>query len=458
VHFLPANHTLLTSFSALATVDEKALEAMPVRRLEESVTQAEHKMWRYWCHHGENVCPHSYRFLNHGDGTCSCAFFSGSWKRDAGYDAPGIEPDAADIIFETTQKSQEGVPFDPRVYCADKLRGRCQGGSTGLWNQMAGRCFCGFGRSTSDLVTRNTVFDMTQSSGEGMSSDPGAYCVKKLKGRCRAGAPILRNPRSGTCFCGSGKLSRDLATRDDNRIPPFLLPPLDSRIMSCWKSVCPDGSAQWVPRTRSCFCGSSRSAVDLEPREEQVESDLPLEPERRCFDTMANACKNGTVGLWNKDQRCCYCGPASNMTLSTAGPTTADILTSRLLPSPLKFPTGIINSDWTAIQGILVLLDGRLKTQTDLHQICTGEKNPLVYGFKLDVFRKLCTPEITVPVATAEVVKTEQKIYSALWIDTVLARYNNDFARACKDAKRPGEIPASLDEMFILSQLCKMGQ
>ena len=143
--------------------------------------------------------------------------------------------------------------------------------------------------------------------------------------------------------------------------------------------------------------------------------------------------------------------------MSTAGPTTADTITSRLMPFPLKFPTGIISNDWTAIEGILVLLDGRLKTQTDLHQVCTGEKDPMVYGFKLDVFRKLCTPEITMPVATAEVVKTEKKVYSALWIDTVLARYNNDFSRACKDAKRPGQIPPSLDEKFILSQLCNMG-
>jgi hypothetical protein len=140
--------------------------------------------------------------------------------------------------------------------------------------------------------------------------------------------------------------------------------------------------------------------------------------------------------------------------MSISGPTTAETLTYRLLPFPLKFPTGIISNDWTAIQGTLVLLDGRLKTQTDLHQVCTGEKDPMVYGFKLDIFRKLCTPEITMPIATPEVAETEQKVYSALWIDTVLARYSNDFSRACKDAKRPGEIPASLDGKFILSQLC----
>jgi len=428
---------------------------MPVKRLDEGGAQVERKMWRYWCHHGENVCPHSYRFLNHGDGTCTCAFFSGSWKRDAEYDAPDIESDAGEIDFEATQKSQDGVPFDPRVYCANKLQGRCQGEATGLWNQQAGRCFCGLGKSTVGLVTRDTGdtdFEMTENSEERLPYDPSFYCVNTLKGRCPAGTFGIWNERSSSCFCGRGKMNMDLATRDtdsdletdsnhdlgfDASQKSESRNPFDIHVYCAnWlKRQCPAGtSGHFNSRARICFCGRGKMNMDIATRDTDTTPPSPLPP---------------------------HCGPArngtSNVTMSTAGPTTADTITSRLMPFPLKFPTGIISNDWTAIEGILVLLDGRLKTQTDLHQVCTGEKDPMVYGFKLDVFRKLCTPEITMPVATAEVVKTEKKVYSALWIDTVLARYNNDFSRACKDAKRPGQIPPSLDEKFILSQLCNMG-
>jgi hypothetical protein len=498
---------------------------MPVKGLDEDAAQAEGTTGRYWCHHGENLCTHSYRFLDHGDGTCTCAFFSGSWKRDTDHDAPDIESDTADLNFDTTQKSEDGVPFDPAAYCAKKLNGRCQPGSRGLYNSLAGRCFCGWGKLIDNLVTRDTDFDMTQRSEERVPFDPRARCANKLKGRCPAKSSGIWDSRTGSCFCGWAKYTAELATRDTDadlnpefdvaqksaeRIPfdprvycantlkghcpagtfglwnsrsgdcfcgksksyidlaardADLSPParpVDPFITQCWKSHCPDGtSGHWNVRTHACFCGSARSVVDLVPREEQVESSIPFEPEKICFYAIDKACKNGTVGHWDKERSHCYCRPASNGTspsvsTSAAGPTTADTLTHLLLPHPLKFPTGTSSRDWTAIQGTLVLLGGVLQSQLALHQVCTDEKNPQVYGFKLELFRKLCSPEIAMPVAGAEVEKAEQKVYAALWIDTVLARYGNDFEVACKDAKRAGQIPESLDRKWILAQLCEM--
>lgn len=320
---------MLTLMSALAKVGDDDLTSMPVKRVDEDMAQPESTVWKYWCHGGENVCPRSYRFIDHHDGTCSCFFFSGSWKRDTDLGPP--------------QKDESRVPFDPRSYCANVLKEHCQGGTTGLWNSRAGRC----------------------------------------------------------------------------------------------------------------FCGSAKADVDLVTREEQVESSVPEDPGTICVHALEGRCADGMMGLWDKEQAYCYCGTASkNAYVSAAGPTTASTLTSRLMPQPLKFPTGISINDYTALQVTLMVLDGRIKSQTELHQVCTGENDLQAYGFKLEIFRKICTPEITMPVAAPEVVKAEEKVYSALWIDNILEKYKNDFSDACNEARVPGRIPSSFDKQWILSQLC----
>ena len=133
------------------------------------------------------------------------------------------------------------------------------------------------------------------------------------------------------------------------------------------------------------------------------------------------------------------------------------MLICRLLPEPLTFPTGISNTDWTAIEVSLVLLTDYFTSQASFSQVCTGEKDPQAYGFKLEIFRKLCTPEITIPVARTEVEKAEDRVYSALWIDTVLIRRNNDFQGACGEAKSTDFTGTTLDREWIISQLCKAG-
>ncbi len=139
---------------------------------------------------------------------------------------------------------------------------------------------------------------------------------------------------------------------------------------------------------------------------------------------------------------------------ATTASTTSDMLIKRLLPQPLKFPTGISNNDWTAIEVALVLIGDSIKSQSDLHQVCTGAKDPQAFGFGLNIFRKLCTPEINMPVSQAEIDKAEQKVYSAGWIDTILQKYNSDVYGACDEAQRNGVISSTLDKQWIISQMC----
>jgi hypothetical protein len=143
---------------------------------------------------------------------------------------------------------------------------------------------------------------------------------------------------------------------------------------------------------------------------------------------------------------------------SRSAPTTAEILISRLLPANLKFPSGISSDDWTAIQVTLLLFDEMvIKSQSDLHQACTGAKVPLAYGFKPEIFCKLCKPEITMPVSSSEVAKAQEKVDSAIFIDNKLLKYSNDFSSACTEAKGADAISSGLDRSWILSQLCKVG-
>lgn len=151
----------------------------------------------------------------------------------------------------------------------------------------------------------------------------------------------------------------------------------------------------------------------------------------------------------------CYCGPEpKDPSVSIAGPTTAENLTSRLLPQPLKFPTAIPADEWVAIQASLVLLDDHIKSQADLYRVCTGAEDPQVYGFKLEVFRKVCNPEITMPAPSSEIVKARNRVLSALYIDTILEQNSNDFGAACEEAKSPNTPDRGFDNEWIVSVLC----
>jgi hypothetical protein len=206
-------------------------------------------------------------------------------------------------------------------------------------------------------------------------------------------------------------------------------------------------------RCRCTFLGGWKRDTNLgEPKNFRI----PMNPHEYCKNSLKGKCGGGTTGLWNQRTGRCYCGTSKASDSSAAAPTTFDVLTSRLLPLPLRFPTGISNTDWTAVEVTLVLLDESIKTQTGFHQICTGEKILQAFGFKLDIFQKICSPEISIPVAEAEIVKAQTKVYSALWIDTVLQKHNNDFHAACEEAKSPGgtESTSLLDKQWIVDQLC----
>ena len=272
--------------------------------------------------------------------------------------------------------------------------------------------------------------------------------------------------RGGRCACrpviGSWKRDADLGPQvmnDPGRVP------FDPRVYctNSYKGRCPNGQVGlWDRHNGRCFCGSAKTVVDLVTREEQSVSQDAAGRYGKCADTMEGHCANGTVGVWdNEGQRCCCRATSKNSSIYAGGPTTSNMITSRLLPQPLKYPTGISPNDWTAIQVTLVLLDETLKSQTDFGQVCTGEKDLQAYGFKLEIFAKICKPEITMPVAQSEVAKAQKKVYSALWIDTILERHHNgglyDFYGACEEAKVPEAIPSTLDKQYILSQLCYMG-
>lgn len=133
---------------------------------------------------------------------------------------------------------------------------------------------------------------------------------------------------------------------------------------------------------------------------------------------------------------------------------TADSIVSRLVAQPLNSPIELSAADWNAVQTTLALLEGIITSQAEFHQICTGAQDPTAYGFKLDIFRRVCKPEIAVPVAQAEILKAECMVNSARWVATTLELNHNDGAAACANAKTPGRIPSLLDKSFILSQLC----
>ncbi|KAF7505601.1 hypothetical protein GJ744_000610 [Endocarpon pusillum] len=285
---------------------------------------------------------------------------------------------------------------------------------------------------------------------------------------CHEGCPLgfkQINLGGGNCAClGGRKRDADLAPQvmnDPGRFPV----PMDPRVhcTNFLKGRCLNGQVGlWDSRNGRCFCGSAKTVVDLVTREEQSVSQDAVDRDGKCADIMGVQCANGTVGVWDNDKQRCCCGITSK-NLSMPGPndTTGDMLTSRLLPQPLKYPTGISPTDWTAIEVTLVLLDETLKSQTDLGQVCTGEKDLQAFGFKPEIFAKICKPEITMPVAQPEIAKAQKKVYSALWIDTILGRHHNgglyDFYGACEEARVPDAVPSTLDKEYILSQLCNKG-
>ncbi|ERF69183.1 hypothetical protein EPUS_01140 [Endocarpon pusillum Z07020] len=281
---------------------------------------------------------------------------------------------------------------------------------------------------------------------------------------CPRGFEVI-NLGGGWCACRGGirseKRDADLAPqvmKDPGRFP------FDPRVhcTNTLKGRCSNGQAGlWDRRNGRCFCGSAKTVVDLVTRKEQSVSQDAVDRDGTCADTMGVHCANGTVGVGDNDrQRCCET-TSTNSTRPDGNATTSDTLTSRLLPQPLKYPTGISLADWNAIIVTLVLLDETLKSQTDFGQVCTGEKDLQAFGFQLEIFSKICQPEITMPVAQPEIAKAQKRVYSALWIDTILERHHNgglyDFYGACEEAKVPDAVPSTLDKEYILSQLCYMG-
>jgi hypothetical protein len=280
--------------------------------------------------------------------------------------------------------------------------------------------------------------------------------------------------RGTRCFCfpGVGFLKRDagLATREDTS---------DSRVLYDPHGICahklkgkcaPGTVGLWDSREGRCYCGRLRkSNIEIVPREEGESSRVPFDPHVYCANRVK--CPSGSVGLWDNRAGRCYCGlrranidintrdeaEASRLQYGRKTLTTANVLANHLMGEHLTFPTGISNPDWTAIQATLAILHEYINSQPDLHQVCTGAKNPQAYGFKLEIFRRICKPEIVVPIPHPEIEKAEQKVNSALFIDTILQRNKNNFGSACNEAEASGVIPSPLDRQWILLVLCHQG-
>jgi hypothetical protein len=309
---------------------------------------------------------------------------------------------------------------------------------------------------------------LAERNDAGTAQPESAMLDCKKPHRCPRGYYFAHYPDSCWCIPGGGSWKRDddaTANKQEElpntqeEAPRF---PFDPRVvcLNTLKGRCGGGRVGlWDQHQGKCYCGTpkakARAEIELDPCAEQDESIIAVDYPAICVQTLNGSCPAGNRGLWDKSAGHCYCGAESqNLSVSAVQPTTADMLIRRLLPQPLKYPTGISNTDWTAIEVTLVLLDEHVKSQTEFHDMCTGAKDPQAYGFKIEIFRKICTPEVTIPVAKPEIEKAQQRVYSALFIDTILVKHNNDFHGACEEAKAPNVIQASLDKTYIVSQLC----
>ncbi len=291
------------------------------------------------------------------------------------------------------------------------------------------------------------------------------YRCDKYQHKCPRGYHFV-DLRGDRCAClprtGAWKRDANDAPQINNALGRF---PFDPKVYctNAYKGRCPNGQVGlWDSRGGRCFCGSAKTVIDLATMENKVVSPDAIDLHEECVRTMGGHCGNRTVGLWDSEGQHCHCPTTSkNLSVDTGRPTTSKTLTGQLLPQPLKYPTNISNTDWTAIQVTLVLLDETIKSQMDFRQVCTGEKDLQAFGFKNEVFGKICNREITMPVAQAEIAKAQKKVYSALWIDTILERHHNgglyDFYGACEEARVSDAIPPTLDKEYILSQLCYRG-
>ena len=338
------------------------------------------------------------------------------------------------------------------------MKGRSAPATVGLWDNRAGRCYCGPRRANLNIVTRKEASDSTP------SPNTHAFCAPSMKGRCAPATVAVWDYRGHRCSCASRKVNLNIIPREGTEASRV---PFDPHVYCKNQINCPSGSVGlWDQRAGRCYCGPRRANLDIDPREETEASRIPFDPHVYCANQ--TRCPPGSAGLWDNRTGRCYCGPRrANIALDTREeaeasrpqsdrktPTTVYVLTHRLLPQPLTFPTGISPANWTAIQTTLALLREYIKSESDLEQVCAGTKNPQAYGFKLETFRKICNPNITVPVSQPEINKAVQMVNSANFIDTILQRNDNKFGGACSEAKSPGVIPSPLDSEWILFVLC----
>lgn len=311
----------------------------------------------------------------------------------------------------TSQSADDSrVPFDQKVFCINTMRGRCAPGTVSLWDKRAGRCSCEQRRANLDIVPREEVSDSLP------SPNTHVFFAPSMKGRCAPEPFAFREYRGVRRSSASQEAQLDIVPRGENDASRV---PFDPHLYCETYTKCPPESVGlWDIRIGRCFCGSPRADIDLATREE---------------------------------------AEASRLQSDRKTPTTVYVLTNRLLPQPLIFPTAISPPSWTAIQTTLALLRDYIKSESDLQRVCSGAKDPQAYGFELEIFRRICNPNITVPVSKSEIDMAEQMILSALFIDTILERNNNNFSGACSEAKSPGVIPSPLDDQWILFVLCHQG-
>jgi hypothetical protein len=249
--------------------------------------------------------------------------------------------------------------------------------------------------------------------------------------------------KGGHCFCKPRKaMSDNLQTGEgEGNVPGNF----DPRVYCLNQYKCPPGQyGHWDNVHGGCFCA----------RRKAMEASLELRDINN-YCQKKKQCPSGQASHWNETEGQCCCPQTKVAATSSAQPATADFLTSRLLPQPIVFPTKISAANYTAMEVTLVVLDGEIKTQDDLHKVCTGEKDLQAFGFTLSIFQKAaCTPEIVVPVPSREIDKASMKIYTAQDIDTRLQHYNGDFTKACKslDAQKPS---STLDGAWERDILCK---
>ena len=178
--------------------------------------------------------------------------------------------------------------------------------------------------------------------------------------------------------------------------------------------------------------------------------------ERGSSNCRKKKCPKGEEVFFNYYSYTCRCRPAhpKRDQIPEAPCPVARALAKRLLAGPRNY-TSISLREWTAISASIYLLEDQIEDQEEFHDICTGKTDPQAFGFDLKVFRRLCHPEITVPVPESVTRQADRRIDSVKWAMLFLHKNEDDKMQACGNLKNSTSVPKELDKPYMSSLLCK---